>query len=83
LKSYINASHPSIWRFIDAIKKDEQMTFVESIQSDALVSVKYSRKRWLESQEKLQQVVLEYENSVAVPSSSNILAYLKRIAYHI
>jgi hypothetical protein len=72
--SILNAAHPSIWKFIKALKKEDSLNKLKIEQLIAGHELP-SKKRYRDTAERLRRVVADYANRP-------ILEYLRRIAYN-
>ena len=72
----VGAYHPNFWRFIDILKREQNLTQVNIAQARAGHPAEPQRRRYQDSNQRIKNIVQDYPNR-------NIMQYLRGIAHNI
>ena len=70
------AYHPNFWRFIDILKREQNLTQVNIAQARAGHPAEPQRRRYQDSNQRIKNIVQDYPNR-------NIMQYLRGLAHNI
>ena len=70
------AYHPNFWKFIDILKREQNLTQVNIAQAQAGHQPEPQRRRYLESNQRIKNIVQDYHNR-------DIMQYLRGLAHNI
>lgn len=73
----IGARHPSIWKFIDGLKREQSLQELRIEQYVGGVSAAEGRKKYCDTAMRLKNIVSNYD------TTDNVEEYLRSIAYNI
>ena len=68
------AYHPDFWKFIDILKREQNLTQVNIAQAWAGHQPEHQRRRYLDSNQKIKNIVQDYRD---------IMQYLRGLAHNI
>ena len=72
----VGAYHPNFWRFIDILKREQNLTQVNIAQARAGHPAEPQRRRYQDSNQRIKNIVQDYPNR-------NIMQYLRGLAHNI
>ena len=72
----VGAYHPNFWRFIDILKREQNLTQVNIAQARAGHPAEPQRRRYQDSNQRIKNIVQDYPNC-------NIMQYLRGLAHNI
>lgn len=75
-QSNVGAHHPTIWRFLDVLKREQSLNEVNITQMVAGFAPNPQRKQYLDSAARISAIVRDFQNR-------HILTYLRGIAYNL
>lgn len=76
MRTFVGQSHPNIFKFIEAIKNEQNLQEMKMAQISASQEPAPKRKKYENLNKRLQNIVTHYNRD-------NILEYLKRIAHNV
>ena len=72
----VGAYHPNFWKFIDILKRKQNLTQVNIAQARAGHQPDRQRRRYLDSNQRIKNIVQDYHNR-------DIMQYLRGLAHNI
>ena len=72
----VGAYHPNFWRFINILKREQNLTQVNIAQARAGHPAEPQRRRYQDSNQRIKNIVQDYPNR-------NIMQYLRGLAHNI
>ena len=72
----VGAYHPNFWKFIDILKREQNLTQVNIAQARAGYQPEPQRRRYLDSNQRIKNIVQDYHNH-------DIMQYLRGLAHNI
>ena len=71
----VGAYHPNFWKFIDILKREQNLTQVNTAQAQAGHQPEPQRRRYLDSNQRIKNIVQDYHNR-------DIMQYLWGLAHN-
>ena len=72
----VGAYHPNFWKFIDILKREQNLIQVNIAQARAGHQPEPQRRRYLDSNQRIKNIVQDYHNR-------DIMQYLRGLAHNI
>ena len=72
----VGATHPNFWKFMDILKREQNLTQVNTAQARAGHQPDPQRQRYLDSNQRIKNIIQDYHNR-------DIMQYLRGLAHNI
>ena len=76
-ENQICASHPSIWKFIEGLKREQSLQEMKIAQYLSGTPIPSTKKKYRDSSKRLQSIVSNYSETIDLPE------YLSNISYNV